>query len=338
MKKFWLFLFIVFITVVSLIIGYFLHDIFVSFNVHDPITKVEIKKPLEVYSIESLQKSNYKKGNFQIGEEISNNESFATYKFKFDFPAKPGTTDLSTTSGIINLPNKDTSPLVIMIRGYVDKNIYSSGLGTKNASEYLSENGYITVAPDFLGYADSSPNSGDIFESRFQTYTLILSLINSLDSVPGWDKENLFFWAHSNGGQIALTTLVINQENFPTVLWAPVTKSFPYSILFYTDESEDKGKFIRKELSYFESLYDVDKFSFTKYLDDIKAPIRLDQGGRDDAVPDAWNREFVENMNTLDKQIDFVFYPNSDHNMRPDWNEVISKDLEFFDSHLLTNK
>ena len=49
--------------------------------------------------------------------------------------------------------------------------------------------------------------SSDIFESRFQTYTTVLTLAKSLDSLEKWDQKNIFIWAHSNGGQIVLTFL-----------------------------------------------------------------------------------------------------------------------------------
>ena len=100
--------------------------------------------------------------------------------------------------------------------------------------EYFRDNEYITLAPDFLGYGGSDSESSNIFESRFQTYTTVLTLLKSInkENFPNWDQKNIFIWAHSNGGQIALTVLEITGENYPTVLWAPVTESFPYSILF----------------------------------------------------------------------------------------------------------
>src|SRR5690606_21512717 len=137
----------------------------------------------------------------------------------------------------------------------------------------------ITIAPDFLGYAGSDENAANIFESRFQTYTLAISLINSIGNSSftkmtnqEWNKEDVFIWAHSNGGQIALTTLEATGKAYPTTLWAPVSKSFPYSVLYYTDEAEDKGKFIRHELAKFEDLYDTDKYSLDNYFELVKAP------------------------------------------------------------------
>jgi len=220
-----------------------------------------------------------------------------------------------------------------MIRGYVDQEIYTSGVGTDSAAKYFSQNNFITIAPDFLGYGGSDPESENVFETRFQTYTTILSLLQSIKEpsfaqVLGdkWDQKNIFIWAHSNGGHIALTTLIITGADYPTTLWAPVTKPFPYNVLYYTDEAEDRGKLIRKELARFEDVYDTDKFSFTNYLGDIKAPIQLHQGTTDDAVPVEWSRKFVADK----PDIKYFEYPNTDHNLKPNWNLAVSRGLIFF--------
>src|SRR5690606_5347887 len=99
-----------------------------------------------------------------------------------------------------------------------------------------------------------------------------------LNQINNWNNDDVFIWAHSNGGQIALTTLEATGKMIPTSLWAPVTKPFPYSVLYYTDESADRGKFIRTELAKFEAIYNADQFAITDYVDRIKAPIQLHQG------------------------------------------------------------
>jgi dipeptidyl aminopeptidase/acylaminoacyl peptidase len=187
-----------------------------------------------------------------------------------------------------------------------------------------------------LGYGGSSKESENIFETRFQTYTTVLTLLKSINrtNLPQWDGKNILIWAHSNGGQIALTTLEITGEDYPTVLWAPVTKPFPYSILYYTDESEDEGKFIRKELAKFEEDYDTDKYSITNYLDRINAPIEYHIGTKDDAIPLEWGTSFVKKMKSLEKTVRYYNHSGADHNMNPLWSDVIQKTLEFFNDSL----
>jgi alpha-beta hydrolase superfamily lysophospholipase len=305
---------------------------------------------LDSYSIESLSKTNIKPGLISIDKQINSNDNFTSYLFSFKFYPNPENGETKKTSGIINIPSKSISKmnkLVILIRGYVDQKSYKPGDGSKRIGEYLAGKGYVTIAPDFLGYGDSDSESGNIFESRFQTYTTILSLEKSLELLSSntslllgpieltkllTNPSQIFIWAHSNGGQIALTSLEISGKDYPTALWAPVTKPFPYSILYYTDESDDRGRLIRSELSKFEKYHNVENYSLTNYLNMIKAPISLHQGTSDDSVPLDWSNKFFNELKNLNKEITYFKYPNSDHNLMPEWNRAAENTLNFFNS------
>jgi dipeptidyl aminopeptidase/acylaminoacyl peptidase len=306
---------------------------------------IEVEKPLEKYTIENLSVADIIPGDFQIDSPIEEeSDEYDSHVFKFHFnPNLDGKTN-KTTTGQINFPislngqNESseilTYPIVAMLRGYINQELFRTGDGTRNAASVFAENGFITVAPDFLGYGGSDSESADIFETRFQTYTTVLALLKSLDQIDQWDGENIFIWGHSNGGQIAIITLEVTGANIPTTLWAPVTRQFPYSVLYYTDESDDGGKLIRRELSEFEKLYDTDKYSIPVHIDRIKAPILIHHGLNDDAIPEDWIDDFVYLLEESDKEITLFKYPGTDHNMRPVWDTVVEKDLEFFKSYL----
>lgn len=281
-----------------------------------------VEKPLEKYTIENLAKTTVPQGEIKRLDEN-------LIEFSYN-PNLDGKT-VKKTTGMMRVPEGAGSfPLIIMNRGYVDQEIYQTGIGTSKASEYFAKNGFITIALDFLGYAGSDPEAQNIFESRFQTYTAVLSLINSLDQIKNWDGRNIFMWGHSNGGQISLTILETSGKRIPTVLWAPVSKPFPYSILYYTDESDDRGKFIRKELASFEDLYNTDLYSLTEYLSLIRSPIVIHQGTADDAVPVDWSQSLTNNLKTLEKDVTLHIYPGADHNLVGAWNTAVQQDLTFF--------
>ncbi|OGM28960.1 hypothetical protein A2962_00825 [Candidatus Woesebacteria bacterium RIFCSPLOWO2_01_FULL_39_61] len=302
-----------------------------------PIPKV-IPRPLEKYTIENLSKTDIKVGQFEMDLKLSDIEDYSPHIFRFRFNPNLDGKDMKVSEGQINLPaglsNKNKAPLIIMLRGYIDQSLYRVGDGTRKAAEVFAKNGFITVAPDFLGYGGSDKEAENIFETRFQTYVTVLSLIKSLDQIPEWDGKNVFLWGHSNGGQIALTVLEISGVNYPSTLWAPVSKPFPYSILYYTDESEDHGKLIRSELAKFEELYDVELYSLTNYLDRINTPLQIHQGTSDNEVPISWTNELVDTLKKDGKPVEYFTYPAADHNLRPSWDLVVKKDLEFFKSHL----
>jgi len=300
-------------------------------------TLKEVERPLDKYSIENLSTSTIKSGEFEEINLLSKEDKFNSYLFRYSFNPDLGSLDKNTT-GIINRPKfeyKNTFPIAILIRGYVDQKSYSSGIGTNNMGKYLAQNGYITIAPDFLGYAGSDHEAENIFESRFQTYITIISLIKTVEEnkIVGWDKKNIVIWGHSNGGQIALTVLEISGGNYPTVLWAPVSKPFPYSILYYTDESDDHGKFIRSELSVFEKTYDIEKYSLTNYLNKINAPIQLHQGSSDNDVPLSWSNSLRSSLESLNKSVEYIKHSGADHNMTPDWNNAAKQTLTFFNKY-----
>lgn len=338
-------------TLIILIIGGVIGFKFPSQKAITPESTVAkiIPKPLESYTIEHLSNMTYPKGSFTLKETLPNTDGFIAQTFSFSFQPNPDKKETKQTTGLINIPDQGgTFPIVIMIRGFVDQKIYQTGMGTKRAGEYFAEKGYITIAPDFLGYAGSDTESGNIFETRFQTYTTVLALLETVKDntristlTDKWDGENIFIWAHSNGGQVALTTLAITAESIPTTMWAPVTKLFPYSILYYTDESADEGKLIRRELAKFEELYDVGNYSFTKYISNITAPMQIHQGSADDAIPLEWTRGFVKNIkkhysNIEDNPptVEYYEYPGADHNLQPGWNTVVERNIEFFRTNL----
>lgn len=294
---------------------------------NNPIAEIR-PTPLYKYSIENLSKTEFKASDIEIGRLIKDYPKFSSYEFFF-------TVDSKRVSGLINIPKGNgVYPLVVMFRGYVDQKQYIIGTGTQHAGEVFANNGYITVAPDFLGYGSSDLESSNIFESRFQTYITAVTAIKSVKTIKQWDQKNIFIWGHSNGGQVALTTLEITGAVYPTVLWAPVSKPFPFSILFYTDESDDHGKFIRQELAKFEQDYDVEKFSLTNYLDKIKAPIQLHQGTADDAIPVAWSDLLAKILKKQGLEINYIKHFGASHDMTPGWDRVAQTSLEFFEKNI----
>ncbi len=278
-----------------------------------PVTK---ERPLDKYTIENLGKREYKSEIF-IGDEISP----GVFNFHFDSDGKKVT-------GLAHLPKKCPCPVIAQFRGYVDKDIYQPGVGTRRTAEVFAKNGFISLAPDFLGYGGSDNPPNDVFEERFLTYVTGLNLLSAISNWPLADPDRVGVWGHSNGGQIALTVLEISQKKYPTVLWAPVSKPFPYSILYYTDEAEDRGKALRKKLAKFEEDYDVELYSLTNYLDRIKAPVSIHQGTADEAVPKKWTDELVKNL-----KADHVVYPGADHNLVGSWSGAVQKGIDFWEKN-----
>lgn len=304
-------------------------------------------KPLLAYTFENLKQTQFPQTQITVGRKVSKNHNFLSQMFYFSVPQTPGSTTMKKVSGLINLPTKPgTYPVIVMFRGFVPKEIYQPGMGTQPSAKVLAENEFITLAPDFLGFGQSDPPSTDGFEDRLQTYTTALTLLSSLPTLNTGleasysgqikaDTEKIGIWAHSNGGQIALSTLAISGLSYPTVLWAPVSKSFPYSILYYTDEFDDQGKSLRKALANFEEDYDTEQFSPSNYYSWIKAPIGINQGTADQEVPVWWSDDLAAALKENNIDVTYFTYPGADHNLQPfGWSGAVSRSIDFFRKYL----
>lgn len=331
MKSFFYYLLL---AIVFALVGWFAN---VAYNLPkspgNPISQIK-PTPLDKYTIENLSKAIVPAADIQIGKILKDDPKFTSYEFTFSFDPTLTSGAKKNVSGLINIPKSGGPfPVIVMYRGYVDQKQYVIGEGTQHAAEVFATNGYITVAPDFLGYGDSDLESSDVFESRFQTYTTAMETLASVKTLKNWDGKNIFIWAHSNGGQVALTTLEITGVTYPTVLWAPVSKPFPYSILYYLDDSPDNGKYIITHLSEFMGDYDVTKYSLTKYIGLIKAKIQLNQGTSDDAVPYQWSDALDKEFKDATVSATYIKYPGADHNMQPTWSQTVINNLKFFNDH-----
>ncbi len=290
-------------------------------EIFNPKGGEQVKKelPYEKYSFENLAKRGGIASNIDIQGEI----------FYYQSEGR-------RISGEINMPEGEVRGTIIMARGYVEKENYKSGIGTHNAAVYFAQNGFVTYAPDFSGYGESDPEDPIAIGARLVKPVEILDLIASVPS----DKP-IYLWGHSNGGQIMLSVAeilsrfdILRGRTPKSVrgltLWAPMSKQFPYGILYYTDEADDKGKWLRGEIARFESEYDVYNYSIDRYLDWIDIPIQIHQGSADEAVPKKWSDELARTLESKDKEVEYYLYSGADHNMKPGWDTVLMRDVEWF--------
>jgi alpha-beta hydrolase superfamily lysophospholipase len=101
------------------------------------------------------------------------------------------------------------SKVVIMVRGYAEKEGYYVGSGSYRMADELAKNGLVTISVDFLGFGNSEAESTDVLEARFEKVVTVMDLVATVKSLPWVDKNRVGIWAHSNGGQIVLSTVEV---------------------------------------------------------------------------------------------------------------------------------
>lgn len=340
MKIFYVFLLFVLFAIAAIEFAFITKNNWFTKNI---TVQQPVPRPLLAYTFENLKKTTFPQTQIILEDVVDENEDAVSQIFNYSVPLTPESNTMERVSGLMNIPKKSGKyPVILMFRGFVPDNIYKPGIGTQRVAQVLAREGFITLAPDFLGFGTSASPSADPFENRFQTYTTALTLLSSLPTLSRGldasysgsitpDLEKIGIWGHSNGGHIALSTLAISSVDYPTVLWAPVSTSFPYSIFYYTDEADDQGKGLRKVLADFEELYDTELFSPVNYYKWIKAPIEINQGLDDQEVPYWWSDTLVSTLKKEDIPVDYFTYPAADHNMLPSgWPDAVLNTIKFY--------
>lgn len=340
MRKFFLFLFI--FVVGTLVVLFFLYkeEIIIS-----PLNRFEERQTEKVgenkkntgwlakYNFENLRKrENLASEIKKIGKVLVVEEA---RKDSVDFESKAITFESNgkKISGMMNIPLTPMSnklPVIIMIRGYADSEGYFIGSGSWKAADELARNGFVTVSLDFLGFGLSDDESTDILEARFEKPVSVLDLIESVKQLDIVDPNKIGIWAHSNGGQIAISVLEITGKNYPTVLWAPMTNPFPKSILETIDEKSESGKMVKQKIEEFEKDYDSELYSIDNFYSWIEAPILIHQGTADVWCEVKWQQDLQKKLKKLGKEVVLDIRKGSDHNLKQSWDEVMKMDISFF--------
>jgi dipeptidyl aminopeptidase/acylaminoacyl peptidase len=299
------------------------------------------------YNFENLKKRKYKTSKItEIGKTLIvdiarkalvKRGELAEKTFNFETQAIQFESNGKKISGMMNLPvgyKNKKSPVVIMVRGFAENKGYYIGSGSWRAADELARNGYITVSLDFLGFGLSDNESRDILEARFEKPISVIDLIETVKKMKIVDSEKIGIWAHSNGGQIAISVLEITGKNYPTVLWAPMTNPFPKSILEMIDDSSESSLKVKKKIEDFEADYDSKLYSIDNFYSWINSPILIHQGTEDVWCKIEWQEDLQKKLKTLEKDINLDIRQGSDHNLKQSWDEVIKMDVEFFNEKL----
>lgn len=283
------------------------------------------------YFIEDLLRGGGRGKNFEIGEELETDAAYRKYRVSYS-------SDGLLVSGIMNVPAgappKNGFPALILNHGLIPLDVYVSGRGSKREADYFARNGYVTIHPDYRGYASSSPNLY-VHHDFYVGYSRdVMNLIDALAIAnPDYiDMDRLGMWGHSMGGGMAARVMVLRPEIRAYVLFAPIS----------ADAEENYYELSTDEVAWLRSQYDAgengrenyDRISPLNYFDRVSAPVQLHHGTDDDDVPIAFSETMYERLRTLGKKVEFFIYPGQKHEFIEDWPLAAERALQFFDHYV----
>jgi uncharacterized protein len=304
--------------------------------------------PLFPYTIAGLQARDYPGGILRIRSTESINPTFTRYYV--DYPS-----DGLTITTMMNVPSGEGPfPVVVMLHGYYDRATYWSGLGTWQAAEYLSQNGYLTIAPDFRTWGESD-HDVNFFATGLVTDTL--NLISSLPSVSQADPTRVGIWGHSMGGGVAIKALVVDPRIRAGVLYAPnsandadlIDRWGPGCLPGQSEAAGDKcnpAEVIPTDLpeyiieAYLDAAYDpvmLQQIAPIYYLDNVTAPIQIHIGTADGAAlvqtPPEWSERLYLALESSEKTVEYYSYVGQGHFLNgQSWTTMMQRTLNFFNT------
>ncbi len=324
----------------------FKHDNFIVFEKRNLYLEKGPKKINQVklfpLSIPSLASRSYQGGKITIEKKVKSSGLFSSYIVSYP-------SDGLKIYALMNVPNskkpKNGYPVLIINHGYINPKYYDTVNSYKSITDYFSSLGFLVLKPDYRGNGKSEVDNKALM--RFAYPIDVMNLIESVKNINGADKNKIYMWGHSMGGEVTLEVLEIIGKNpelakniKAAVLWAPVTdplkwfakshisqleeatiRPFPYTQTFKILGTPDKNPQLWQSLSPL------------SYLSYIQAPVQINHGTSDENVPYEWSIELFNDLKSLNKQVKFYLYPGNDHNMQPSQYEALENSLAFFRSH-----
>jgi dipeptidyl aminopeptidase/acylaminoacyl peptidase len=252
-------------------------------------------------------------------------------------------------------PGEGPFPVIILNHGYYDRASYRSGMGTSMAAEAFNRRGYLTIAPDYRSWGEST-----WAPSLFQTGLLadVLNLVGSLPTLPLADPSRVGMWGHSMGGGVATKALTIDPRIRAAVLYAPnsgddadlIARWGPGCLPGQTQETArcNPGEVILPDLppeivaAYLAAADDpalLRQIAPIYYLDRINVPVQIHIGTADgaelSATPPEWSYKLHEAMAAAGVPVELFTYVGQGHLFTGDaWTEMIGRSADFFDAYV----
>jgi len=286
--------------------------------------------PYTGLTIADLLARSYGGGELRTEETLEVNSAFTRYLVSYP-------SDGLTIYGFMNVPHGEGAfPVVLVLHGYVDPDIYQVLTYTTRYTDALARAGFLVIHPNYRGYppSDDGPNA---FRVGFAIDVLNLAaLVRQQAGRPGpleiAAPSSLGLLGHSMGGGITLRVLTVDPQIQAAVLYGSMSADEQQNFEKIFEWSD--GQRGQEELE--TPAEDLLRISPIFYLDRIQASLEVHHGGADAVAPPAWSVDLCQRLQTLGKRVACFTYPGQPHTFTGDGDTLfLQRVIEFLTEALL---
>jgi dipeptidyl aminopeptidase/acylaminoacyl peptidase len=287
--------------------------------------------PYFAWSVDYLRSRSYGGGQIEFVEVMAQNLYFTRYLMRYP-------SDGLNIYGFADIPNdEEPHPVIIALHGYIDPALYNTIDYTTHYADAIANAGYIVLHPNLRGYLPS-----DSGENLFRVGMAIdvLNLIALVQTQSGGadllktaNPNQIGLWGHSMGGGITTRVLTVTDAVRAAVLYAAMSgderKNYE-AIYQWSGQTRglDELNFPAEALNGISPMY---------FFQNINAAVSIHHGTADALVPLDWSVTTCDQLTSLGKNVECVYYQDMPHTFYGSGDEqFIQNTVQFFNRYLKT--
>ena len=258
---------------------------------------------LPPYYIESLRARSYPGGKLTIGEQMAWGAGYTKYHMSWPSGGQ-------TMTGTISLPDgQGPFPVVVVNHGFIPPERYWIGQDSGIFGDPMAAHGFISVAPNWPGYAGSGPAPADV-PSLVGEVVTALDLVSSVGTLPQADMGRVAFVGHSNGGGISQLAMVVDPRVKAVVLHGPISSDMVDNARKWWVQRPDGVQGIGPPDANPDGYRHL---SPRNYFEAGQPPVLIVQGTSDHTIPAEWTNATYAALQQKGVESRLLWFPGADH-------------------------